>query len=100
MTAHAGRHELRSRQSGGPVMRRTSIAAFLTVLVLGSIASASDPIGVYALIDAVVMEPSEGNPERVQVWGVFTTADRQTRSYAEPVRGYMYYALPADEPEQ
>jgi hypothetical protein len=80
-------------------MRRTSIAAVLMLLVLGSIARASDPIGVYALVDRVVMEPSEGMPERVQIHGVFTMADQQSRSYTEPVRGYLYYSLPASEQE-
>src|SRR5688500_6021172 len=81
-------------------MRRTSILSVLVVLVLAVTARASDPIGIYALVDCVVMEPSEGMAERVQVWGVFTTAERQTRSYTEPVRGYLYYALPGDQQEQ
>ena len=81
-------------------MRRTSVLSVLVVLVFAAAARASDPIGIYALIDRVVMEPSEGMAERVQVWGVFTTADRQTRSYTEPVRGYLYYALPGDQQEQ
>jgi hypothetical protein len=81
-------------------MRRTSILSVLVVLVLGTAARASDPIGIYALVDRVVMEPSEGMPERVQIYGVFTMADRQTRSYTEPVRGYMYFGLPGDQQEQ
>src|SRR5688500_6970269 len=80
-------------------MRRTSIAMALVVLVLGSVARASDPIGIYALVDRVVMEPSEGMPERVQIHGVFTMADQKTRSYTEPVRGYFYYSLPVSEQE-
>ena len=81
-------------------MRRMPVLSVLLALVLAVTARASDPIGVYGLIDHVVMEPSEGMAERVQVWGVFTTADRQTRSYTEPVRGYLYYALPGDQQEQ
>ena len=80
-------------------MRRTSMATALMVLVLASFARASDPIGIYGLVDQVVMEPSDGMAQRVQVWGVFTMADRQTRSYTEPVRGYLYYSLPSEEQE-
>jgi hypothetical protein len=35
---------------------------------------ASDPAGVYALIDKVVFEPNEANPAAVQIWGVFSLA--------------------------
>jgi hypothetical protein len=61
---------------------------------------ASDPIGIYALIDKVVLEPSEGNPQRVQIWGAFSVADRADRNaYSPPVRGYFYYALPGEKDE-
>jgi hypothetical protein len=53
---------------------------------------ASDPIGSYALIDKVVLEPNSDAPLRIQVWGAFTFAkvgDGDT--YLAPSRGYLYY---------
>jgi hypothetical protein len=44
--------------------------AFLTAMPV----HASDPVGVYALIDKVVFEPSETNATAVQIWGVFSLA--------------------------
>jgi len=59
---------------------------------------ASDPVGVYAIVERVVFEPSEAAPRNVQVWGAFTAAVQpETRSYKPeeaygPVgRGYLYY---------
>jgi len=46
----------------------------LLLLLSGFSASralASDPVGVYAIVDKVVFEPNETNPERIQVWGAF-----------------------------
>ncbi len=55
-------------------------------------ARASDPIGAYALIDKVVLEPNAEAPERIQVWGAFTYAKvRDVDDYTAPVRGYLYY---------
>ena len=55
-------------------------------------AFASDPVGIYALVEKVVTEPADGTPDRVQVWGVFALADRGSPDdYAEPVYGYLYY---------
>ena len=64
-------------------------------------ASASDPIGVYAIIDKVVLEPAgDGAPERVQLWGAFSVAKGHGRHHGEnyqpPVRGYLYFQIPAD----
>lgn len=65
--------------------------------ILTSIAAplaASDPIGIYAVIDKVVFEPSDGPAERVQVWGAFALARRDDRdAYVDPRRGYLYYSL-------
>jgi hypothetical protein len=55
---------------------------------------ASDFTGVYARIDRVVLEPSSGPAERVQVWGVFSIAKTDNpRDYEQPARGYLYFKL-------
>lgn len=52
----------------------------------------SDPIGAYALIDKVVLEPKTGAPERIQIWGAFALASKEDRnSYNAPGRGYLYF---------
>src|ERR1043165_3395435 len=50
---------------------KMSILLFLgAVLVLPAlILKASDPVGVYAVIDKVVLEPGETSPQRIQIWG-------------------------------
>ncbi|MBI3855693.1 MAG: hypothetical protein HY293_08385 [Planctomycetes bacterium] len=60
----------------------------------------SDPIGVYAVIDKVVLEPKEGKPERIQIWGSFCLAKgRNGMDYEPPARGYLYYSLDPQKAE-
>jgi len=50
-------------------------------------------------IDRVVIEPSDAQPERIQIWGAFSFAMRQFGDqYSPPVRGYLYYQLPPEKP--
>lgn len=77
-------------------MKSWSFCIVLVALASGSLALASDPIGVYAIVDRVVYEPEVGSPERVQIWGAFSLARGIGIGdvYDPPVRGYFYYALP------
>ena len=61
---------------------------------------ASGPMGVYARIDKVVLEPGSGSPDRIQIWGVFSiaTPNGANDAYQAPVRGYLYFSLPSDQP--
>jgi len=53
----------------------------------------SDPIGIYALIDKVVLEPNADSPERIQIWGAFAVASKDdVTTYAAPERGYLYFS--------
>jgi len=74
------------------------------VIVLGMCAMtavtlrASDMVGVYAVIEKVVLEPSEAAPQRVQIWGAFALSDQKSGSnYGPAQRGYMYYTCPAGQ---
>jgi hypothetical protein len=71
------------------------------VLVLaGTSVHASDPIGVFAKIDKVVLEPNDTSPERIQLWGSFCLADEKDRdSYLAPQKGFLYYKLPSEKSE-
>jgi Sulfatase len=69
--------------------------------VLG-IVHASGPIAVYALVDKVAFEPNAGNagnPDRIQISGVFITAGGGPNAYSAPHRGYLYFMLPAGNRE-
>ena len=58
--------------------------------------TASDPVGIYAIVEKVIFEPSEAAPQRVQIWGAFAFADTSKGdSYTKPQVGYLYYSLPA-----
>jgi hypothetical protein len=75
----------------------TTLAAAALLLVQSS-TFASDPIGVFALVDKVVFEPSESAPERIQIWGGFALADRKDRdAYKSPQKGYLYFSLPKEK---
>ncbi len=55
---------------------------------------ASDPVGVYAVVEKVVLEPSENAPQRIQIWGAFALADGKSGDGYDPAqRGYLFYTL-------
>lgn len=59
--------------------------------------SASDPTGVYARVDKVVLAPSQDAPDTIQVWGVFSMAMADNpNDYLPPAKGYLYFRLPAN----
>jgi hypothetical protein len=70
--------------------------SLLALCGLTSSARASDPVGVYAVVEKVVAEPADGTPQRVQVWGVFAlNSGPRDEPYSAPAYGYLYYK--ADE---
>jgi hypothetical protein len=75
-------------------MRRTLLLTVVALLALSGAARASDPVGIYGLVEKVVLEPSADKPERAQVWGAFQLAKvRKGDDYTTPAYGYLYYAL-------
>jgi hypothetical protein len=79
--------------AGGVTMKRIFLAA-LAAVFLATAARASDPVGVYALIDKVVLEPKGEAAQRVKIWGAFCVATRRGDEYTPPQRGYLYLAAP------
>ena len=68
-----------------------------TVVALASTTAlrASDPMGVYAVVQKVVLEPSDSEPLRIQIWGAFAIADQKNGDdYGTPQTGYLYYSCP------
>ena len=75
------------------------LAVLLTLLGIGTTrALASDPVGIYALVDKVVFEPNETNPERIQIWGAFAIAEGNGYTYRNAERGYLYYKTNSEKP--
>jgi len=69
----------------------------LAIVVSASILMADGPVGVYAMVQRVVFEPSEAAPKTLQIWGVFVWVDGGLRSPGPinlPQRGYIYFKLP------
>ena len=86
---------------GWPLVAQLKFLAVLTLL-FGACqlsALASDPIGIYALVDKVVFEPNEKAPERIQVWGAFAIAEGYGSTYDKAQRGFLYYKLNEKKPE-
>jgi hypothetical protein len=75
-------------------MSTRHFAVLAALLMLAPVARASDPVGIYAVIDKVVLE---SDTDRVQVWGVFARAQRGGDTYTEPERGYMYFTAAPDK---
>lgn len=79
--------------------RKVIFGTFLASLFLLGVSSPpatafSDWIGVYAIIDKVVVEPNANASERIQIWGDFALASTKDRNTYEPAqRGYLYFSL-------
>jgi hypothetical protein len=64
-------------------------AMFPTVRV-----TASGGPGIYAIVEKVSLEPSEGTPERIQMSGAFIVPRPMSSSqYLPAQRGYLYFKL-------
>lgn len=103
-TFDIARHAASATGIGTRIFARGNSRKLLTLLVallsLGAArALASDPVGIYALVDRVVLEPNESNPQRIQVWGAFAIAEGSGYSYKNAERGYLYYKLNPEKPD-
>src|SRR2546423_10383227 len=76
-------------------------AVMLLLLICGMVSSlrASDPIGVYALIDKVTFLPNEQSAQTIQVSGVFSLAEGRGETYGKPQRGYLFFTIDPEKPD-
>lgn len=80
------------------MMRRTvGLIAVTASLALTVVLQASDMVGVYGVVEKVVMEPNETVPQRIQIWGAFALAEGRGSTYGAPQRGYLYYSCPSGQ---
>ena len=80
--------------------------SILLSLAAGAVATAtpfrlSDPIGIYGIIDKVVLAPDSANPTTIQVWGVFALSENVGGDKYKPAqRGYLYFAMDQSRAQQ
>ena len=66
------------------------------ILIIGMSVSASGPVGVFAVVEKVILEPDDKKPQRIQIWGAFEVwQDGSRTSYSKPEKGYLYYKIPS-----
>src|SRR5436190_5670034 len=100
---HIARTATRAMGIGARRSARGNSLKLLTLLLalfgLGAgRALASDPVGIYALVDKVVLEPNETNPERIQIRGAFAIAEGYGYTYKIAERGYLYFKANSEKP--
>jgi hypothetical protein len=72
---------------------------FLGLALAGAPAVASTRVAIYAIIDDIVFEPSDLEPERVWISGVFVAPQPVSSGLHQPLaRGHLYFSLNAANP--
>ena len=92
------------RRSGGTgqlALRLGSrlIAMIALAFACSQAALASAPAQMWGIIDKVVTEGSDQAPEKVQIWGTFSTVQADGKTWSTPVSGYLFYTIPPEEAE-
>lgn len=53
-------------------------------------------VGIYAVIDKVILEPEGNSPERIRIFGTFIIPiARSSGLHQHPQQGYLYYQIPS-----
>lgn len=84
-----------------PARHVIGLAALAAVLMVAGV-KASDPVGVYAMVERVVLSPSDSAPTSAQIWGAFVPAItppsrtyKPEEAYGQAAKGYMYFTCAA-----
>ena len=98
MSYMAGKTRFLTIKKGRVRMMKRMLSGLAVVGVMTALATdvlrASDPIGVYAIVDRVVVEQS-GPSQRIQIWGAFALAQPENPDdYGAAERGYLYFTCP------
>src|SRR2546425_3032556 len=97
MEEHLTSLRLIARKVGASMKTAKVILVVGVLLFAAADLVASGPVGIYAIIEKVIFEPSEQAPERIQIWGAFAVVDgglTQPGTTSKPLRGYLYFKLP------
>jgi hypothetical protein len=81
-------------------MKRAIYGAMMLAVAWIGTAKASDPVGIYARVDRVWMEPNEDTAERIKIWGAFSVAAGRGDSYLNPECGYLYFQIVPGQEKQ
>jgi hypothetical protein len=79
-----------------------SVLVIMGLLFGAAHPTASGPLGIYGIVEKVVLEPDEKAPERIQVWGAFAYVDGvvgQGLTVSAAQRGYLYFRLDRSQVE-
>lgn len=79
------------------------LAAIAALMLVSPSLAASGWVGVYAIVERVVVEPTDTAPERIQVWGAFAFVNgslTQASGVSAAKRGYLYFRIPATVSER
>src|SRR5262245_13565994 len=86
------------RKAGFLMTKRTvGLTLASGVLALTAVLQASDMVGIYGVVEKVVVEPNDKAPERIQIWGAFAIAEGRGSTYGPAQRGYLYYTCPSGQ---
>src|SRR4029453_532112 len=78
--------------------KRVLCSVMLVSAVAAIPINASVPLGVYAVVDKVIVEPGDTEPQRVQIWGTFALWEEGTGpGYRAPEKGYLYYSCAKEQ---
>jgi len=94
-------HNQRSQNNPGPTPQGIRLGMILVLLICGMAGSlrASDPIGIYAIIDKVSLLPSEQSAQTIQISGVFSLAEGRGEAYSKPQHGYLFFTVDPEKPD-
>jgi hypothetical protein len=80
------------------MMKRTvGLTLASAIVALTAVLQASDMVGIYGVVEKVVIEPNDNTPQRIQVWGAFAMAEGRGSTYGPAQRGYLYYTCPSGQ---
>ena len=72
----------------------------LGLALVGAPALASTRVAIYAIVDDITFEPSDFEPERVWISGVFVVPQPISSGlHQPPARGHLYFDLHAENPD-
>jgi hypothetical protein len=79
------------------IKRTIPLLTLGVTLILPIVLHASDMVGIYGVVEKVVVEPNDAAPQRVQIWGAFAMAEGRGSTYGPAQRGYLYYTCPSGQ---
>jgi len=79
------------------IKRTIPLLTLGVTLILPIVVHASDMVGIYGVVEKVVVEPSDTAPQRIQIWGAFAMAEGKGSTYGPAQRGYLYYTCPSGQ---